>query len=57
MFGPALEVVRGKTTQRKPDLVKTKTVAIPKMVAERLNYGTLAADLFFVDRITFLLTL
>ncbi len=31
-------------------------VAIPREVAERLRFLTLAADIFFVDQIAFLLT-
>ena len=46
IFGPALEDVRGKTARRKPDRVKASTMDIPRSVAERLKYLTLAANVF-----------
>ena len=56
IYGPALEDVRGKTPRKKPDRVEVKNVDIPRLVAERLKYLTMAADIFFVDKIPFLLT-
>ena len=57
IYGPALEDVRGKTTRRKPVRVKESHVDVPRAVAERLRYLTMAADVFFVDMIPFLVTM
>ena len=56
IFGPALEDTRGKTTRKKPDRVKERNVEVPKSMAERLKYITMAVDVFLVDKIPFLLT-
>ena len=53
IYGPALEDVRGKTPRQRPDRVEVKHVDIPRSVAERLKYLTMAADIFFVDKIPF----
>ena len=57
IFGPALEDLRGKTTRRKPDIAKEKKVSMLASVAERLKYVTMAAGIFFVDKIPFLITM
>ena len=57
MFGPALQDLRGKTTRRKPERVEESKVVVPRAVAQRLKYLTLAADVFFVDKIPFLITM
>ena len=54
---PYLEDVRGETTRKKAESVKERKVAIPKAVVERLKYLTMAADVFFIDRIPFLITM
>jgi hypothetical protein len=56
IFGPDLASVRGKTVQRMPAPVVGDYVAVPKGVIERNKTVTLAADVFFVDGIAFLLT-
>ena len=57
IFGPALEDARGKTTRRKPEGVKERHVSIPMKVVERLKHLTMAADVFFVDKLPFLITM
>ena len=57
IFGPSLADVRGKTTCRKVKRPRESEVSIPREVAERLKYLTLAADVFFVDKIPFLITM
>ena len=56
MFGPHLEGVRGKTTRSKPDRVVEEYVAVPRDFITRNKMITIAADVFFVDGIAFLLT-
>jgi hypothetical protein len=56
MYGPSLESVRGKMVWRTPAQVVTDNVAVPKEIVERNKIVTLAADVFFVDRTVFLLT-
>jgi hypothetical protein len=55
-FGPDLASVRGKTVRWTPAPVVGDYVAVPKGVIERNKTVTLAADVFFVDGIAFLLT-
>ncbi len=55
IFGKDLASVRGKTVQWAPVLVVGDYVAVPKGVIERNKTVTLAADVFFVDGIIFLL--
>jgi hypothetical protein len=56
IFGPDLASVRGKTVRKKPAPVVTDYVAVPRMLVEATKVITLAADVFFVDGTTFLLT-
>ncbi len=56
IFGKDLASVRGKTVQWAPTPVVGDYVAVPKGVIERNKTVTLAADVFFVDGITFLFT-
>ena len=57
MFCPQLAGVRGKTTRIKLEPVVKEYVAIPRDFIVRIKKITLSADVFFVDVITFLLTL
>ncbi len=56
IFGPDLARLKGKTVRRMPALVAADYVAIPKEVVKQNKIITLAADVFFVNRIAFLLT-
>ncbi len=55
IFGPDLTSFRGKTVQRTSAPVVGDYVAVPKGVIERNKTVMLAADVFFVDGIAFLL--
>jgi len=46
MFGPQLQVVRGKTTRSKPDRVVEQYVAIPRDFVTQNKVITLNADVF-----------
>jgi hypothetical protein len=56
IFGKDLASVRGKTVQWTPAPVVGDYVAVPKGVIEKNKTVTLAANVFFVDGIAFLLT-
>jgi len=56
IFGKDLVSVRGKTVRWAPAPVVGDYVAVPKGVIEKNKTVTLAADVFFVDGIAFLLT-
>jgi hypothetical protein len=56
MFGPDLASIRGKTVQRMPAPVVADYVAIPQQLVDANQAATLAADMFFVDGIAFLIT-
>jgi hypothetical protein len=56
MFGPDLASIRGKTVRRTPAPVVADYVAVPCSLVETNKVITMAADVFFVDSIAFLLT-
>ncbi len=56
IFGPDLANLRGETVQRMPAPVVSDYVLVPQEVVECNKIVTLAADMFFVDGIAFLLT-
>ncbi len=56
IWGPDLASLRGKTVRQTPAQVVAKYVAVPKLVIDRNKTVTLAADVFFVDRTGFLMT-
>ncbi len=56
IFGPDLPSVRRKTVQRAPAPVVGDYVAVPRSLVDANKIVTLAADVFFVDGTTFLLT-
>ena len=55
IFSPDLANLRGKTIWQMPALVVGDYVSVPKMVVECNKIVTLAANVFFVDGIAFLL--
>ncbi len=57
MFGPDLASIRGKTVQRTHAPVVVDYVAIPSQLVDANKAVTLAADMFFVDEIAFLITM
>ena len=56
IFGPDLASVRGNTFQRKPKSIVEEYVAVPKELVSRHKFISIAANVFFVDGIEFLLT-
>jgi hypothetical protein len=57
IFGPYLTSIRGKTVRHMPAPVVADYVAIMWGILERNQIVTMAADVFFVDGIAFLVTL
>ena len=55
IFGPDLASVRGKTVQRKPKSIVEEYVSVSKELVSRHKFISIAADVFFVDGIAFLL--
>jgi hypothetical protein len=56
IFWPDLASIHGKTVQRMPAPVVADYVAIPRQLVDANKAVTLAADVFFVDGIAFLIT-
>ena len=56
IFGPDLASVRRKTVRRNPKSIVEKYGAVPKELVSRNKFISMAADVFFVDGIAFLLT-
>jgi hypothetical protein len=57
IFGPDLASIRGQTVQWTPAPVVGDYVAIPQQLVDANKAVTLAADVFFVDGIAFLITM
>ena len=57
IWGPNIAALKGKTTCSTPEPVKSDIVAIPKMIRELHRIVTMSIDIFFVNKIPFLLTL
>ena len=57
IFGPALASMRGKTVWHTPAPVVGDYVAVPRSLVERNIIIPMAADVFFVDGTSFLITL
>ena len=55
IFGPDLASVRGKTVLRKPKSRVEEYVALPKELVSRHKFISMAADVFFVNVIAFLI--
>ncbi len=57
IFGSDLASIQGKTVRHTPAPVVADYVAILRGIGERNRIVTMAADVFFVDGIAFLVTL
>jgi hypothetical protein len=57
IFGPDLASIQGKTVRRTPAPVVADYVAVPHGLVDANKVITLAADVFFVNRMAFLLTI
>ncbi|KAL7466217.1 hypothetical protein ACHAXS_006508 [Conticribra weissflogii] len=54
--GPDLSGIRGKSTRAKPQSVKTEYISIPRNLVMKNKFVCLAANVMFVDRVPFLVT-
>ena len=52
-----VEAIKGKNTRKTPDRVKTSIVALPAEILEKNKIVTLDIDIFFTNKIPFLLSL
>ena len=57
IFGPDLPGLQGRSTRQKPKRVVSEYMGIPWAIYERYKYVTLTADVMFVNRIVFLVSL
>jgi hypothetical protein len=57
LFGPVLAGIRGRTVRRPPDSVTTNYVQILRVILEWHQLVTLAVDVMFVNRVSFLLSM
>ncbi len=49
IWGPSMAALKGKTVRKKPELIKTDTVSIPKKICGLHKEVTLTIDIFFVN--------
>ena len=52
-----VEAIKGKSTRKTPDRVKSSIVALPAEILEKNKIVTLDIDIFFTNKIPFLLSL
>ena len=52
-----MEAIKGKSTRKTPDRVVTNIVALPAEILEKNKIITLDIDIFFTNKIPFLLSL
>ena len=57
IWGPNIAALKGKTTRSKPEPVKTDIVQIPVQLRIEQKMVTISMDVFFVNKIPFLITL
>ncbi|KAL7460774.1 hypothetical protein ACHAXS_001215, partial [Conticribra weissflogii] len=56
IFGPDLTGIRGKTTRRKPEAVKSEIVGVPAQIINWNKFVWLAGDVMFVNGVAFVVT-
>jgi hypothetical protein len=56
IFGPGLASIRGKMVQRTPAPMVADYVDVPRSVVAANKIVTMVADIFFVDKMAFLIT-
>ena len=56
IFGPNVDCLMGKTVQKRPDLVMIDYVEVPQEILDFNNDVTIAAYVFFVNSLTFLVS-
>jgi hypothetical protein len=57
IFGPDLGSLKGKTVRQTPGSVNVKNIDIPPYILENYGNVTLAADIMFINRLAFLVTI
>ena len=57
IWGKNVDALKGKTTRRKPEVVKMYLIKVPKEIMKLHKDIYLTADIFFVNKIPFFLTL
>ena len=57
IFGKNVHLLKGKTTRRTPDIVKTDYVEVPRDILKIHKNVTLCGDIFFVNSYPFFVTL
>ncbi len=57
IWGPSVAALKGKTVRKKPEPIKTDIVSIPKEIRELHKEVTLTANIFFMNKIPFFVTL
>ena len=57
IWGPNIAALKGKTTQKQPEPIVLDTIPIPKNVQDLHRLIWMSMDVFFVNKIPFLLTL
>jgi hypothetical protein len=57
IWGPDIASLKGKTAQKTPLPVTTDIIEVPKEIREIHHFVTLSIDVFFVNKIPFLITL
>ena len=55
IFGPPVASLKGKTTRQAPDTVTSNYFEVTRYIYNKHKNVTLCADIFFVQRIPFLL--
>ena len=48
--------LKGKTTRKKPSVVTTNIIAVPKEIRALYKQVTLTIDIFFINKIPFFIT-
>jgi hypothetical protein len=57
IWGPSVAALKGMTVRKKPEPIKTHIVSIPKEICELHKEMTLTINIFFVNEISFFVTL
>jgi len=56
IFGPSLPILKGKTVRQSPKQVQSDYLSVPSSILAANQYVTLSCDIFFVNKVPFLVT-